>query len=217
MRVETIPVGPFESNCYLLEDRGARLLIDPGADADLLIARAAPAPAAILLTHGHADHVGALPALCAAWPGVEVFLHAADLAWVFRPETAIPPHYDALRPGSVRISPLAPGPWSAGPFVFEVLAAPGHTPGGVCLYAPGAAAVFTGDTLFEGTVGRTDLPGSDPRALSESLRRLASLPEETRVYPGHGEATTIGRELATNFFLAGAARKASRPRGGASA
>lgn len=213
MRIETFPVGPFESNCYLLEEQGACLLVDPGAEAARLITAAPSTPTAILLTHGHADHVGALPELTAAWPGVPVLLHAADLVWVFRPETAIPPYYDALPPGSVRIAPLATGRWAAGPFVLEILATPGHTPGGVCLYVPVAAAVFTGDTLFEGTVGRTDLPGSDPRALSESLRQLTRLPEDTRVYPGHAGATTIGRELATNYFLAGAARKTARPQG----
>jgi glyoxylase-like metal-dependent hydrolase (beta-lactamase superfamily II) len=216
MRIQTIPVGPFESNSYIVEEKGSCLLIDPGADAGQLIAAVPSVPVAILLTHGHADHVGALPRLHAVWPEVPVFLHAADLAWVFRPATAIPPHYAALSPEEVRILPLPPGLWAAGPIALNVLPTPGHTPGGVCLYHADGAFVFTGDTLFEGTVGRTDLPGSDSRALSVSLEQLARLPPDTKVYPGHGEATTIRRELETNFFLSGAARRTARPSAGSS-
>jgi glyoxylase-like metal-dependent hydrolase (beta-lactamase superfamily II) len=91
--------------------------------------------------------------------------------------------------------------WQDGGLKYRVLETPGHTPGGVCLYFPDDAVVFTGDTLFAGSVGRTDLPGGDEQLLRQSLRTLTHLPAATRVYPGHGPVTTIGQEQATNPFL----------------
>ncbi|MDZ4198747.1 MAG: MBL fold metallo-hydrolase [Kiritimatiellia bacterium] len=207
MKIQTLPVGAFESNCYILESGDASLIIDPGADADRILHELKGPPVAFLLTHGHIDHLSALPQLCAAWPEVPVYLHAADLAWAFGPLNGLPPYYEALGRPPEQARALPELRWSAGPFAFEILSTPGHSPGGVCFYDEKALALFTGDTLFEGTVGRTDLPVSDARALSDSLLQLARLPPETNVHPGHGNATTIGRELKNNFFLAAAARR----------
>jgi len=207
MTVHTLTVGPFESNCYLVEEKGFCLLLDPGADAEQVIRATPSVPVAILLTHGHIDHISALPRLHAVWPETPIFLHAADLAWAFQPTNAIPPYYESVHLKAGRVLPLPAAQWAGGPFVWTLLPAPGHTPGGVCFYHSESASVFTGDTLFEGTVGRTDLPGSDARALNDSLQLLAALPPETRVYPGHGASTTIARELTNNFFLSAAARR----------
>lgn len=206
MILSALPLGPFETNGYLLEKDGARLLIDPGAEDPRLLPSGETAPVAVLLTHGHIDHIGAVPRILEIWPGVPVFLHAADRAWAFEPANGMPPFYEPVRLDPGRVLPLPDDRWSGGPFAFDILCAPGHTPGGVCYHDPVEGVLFTGDTLFEGSVGRTDLPGGDARRLTESLRRLAGLPPGTRVYPGHGPATTIGRELSRNYFLAAAVR-----------
>lgn len=206
MKVDCIIVGLFEVNAYVLSVPPVpdALVIDPGADADKLLQYLNThklKPMAYLLTHGHADHVSALAELCREFPA-PVALSAADAAWAFTKQNMIPGFYDTPEaPPSVdRI--LADGQrWNDGPFSYEVIETPGHTPGGICLYFPAEGVLFSGDTLFQDSVGRTDLRGGDPRALARSLKRLKALPDHTRVFAGHGSVTTIAEEKASNFFF----------------
>ena len=211
MNIELITVGPFEVNCAVIwgEDKQA-LIIDPGydaADIEAVLQANGLTVAAYLLTHGHADHINALGELHVAHPA-PVYLHAADEKWAFGPNNQIPPHY------SVPIRPNAEFPtlgknnldfskvWKIAGLSFQCLETPGHTPGGVCYWFKDAGICFTGDTLFKGSCGRTDLPGGDARTLTASLKKLAeTLPPETRIVAGHGEGTTMAHELATNFYL----------------
>lgn len=210
MRVVQIPNGQFAENCYLVIDEAARqcAVIDPGEEGGLIVhtLRAAGAePVAIWLTHAHIDHVLSVPRLKAD-TGAPVFLHAADLplyeavpqqaAWFGLHAAALPvpdrafAHGDALRVGALE---------------FRVAHAPGHSPGHVVLVGPGV--VFAGDVLFQGSIGRTDLPGGDFDTLIASIEReVLSLPDATVVYPGHGSETTVGRERRANPFLTGAYR-----------
>ncbi|MBA4071581.1 MAG: hydrolase [Gemmatimonas sp.] len=211
VRAET--VGPFAENCYLLADEQTRnaVLIDPGDEGARLIAaveRGGFTLGALWITHAHIDHVGGIAAVKRRWD-VPVFLHPADR-----------PLYDRVTeqgtfyglqieapPGPDR--DLAEGDVvQVGGLSFRVMHVPGHAPGHVAF--AGHGVVFGGDCLFAGSIGRTDLPLSDPRALQQSLGRLAALPPETVVYAGHGPATTIGEEIRTNPFLTGAARLISR-------
>lgn len=209
MKVECITVGPLEENCWLISDEesGEAVLVDPGYDADDILA-AVDASGCTLkaawLTHSHVDHVGAVAPIVRA-RGVPVIAHPADR-----------PFYDdaaaiGLRYG-MRIEPLPPisvelaegGTVELGKHVFAVWHLPGHAPGHVAFI--GSGLCFSGDVLFAGSIGRTDLPLCDPRAMHASLQRMATLPADVRVFPGHGGDTTIGRELATNPFLRGLAR-----------
>lgn len=205
MHVEMMPVGPFEANCYLAwgETRQA-LVIDPGADAERvlrLLDRHNLTVAAYLLTHGHMDHIGALAPLAALRPA-PIGLHPDDARWAFEPANQMPPYYPVPERPSETARPLADGQeWTDGGLTYRILATPGHSPGSVCYYFPSEHALFTGDTLFQGTVGRTDLPGGATAVLSRSLERLAKLPPETRIYAGHGAASTLAEELRSNPFL----------------
>lgn len=204
MHIETIPVGPYEVNCYVVSAGGAAAVIDPGAEAGTILEYLRGqrlTPAAYLLTHGHQDHVSALPELVAAQPA-PVLMHAADQRWAFTPRNIIPPFYvtPGTAPATLRAVTDGEELLIAG-MKFRVVFTPGHTPGGVCFYAADDHALFCGDTLFQGSVGRTDLPGGDGRVLAQSLKRLQPLPPETRVFPGHGAATTIGAELRNNLFF----------------
>lgn len=206
MKILRIEVGPFESNCYLLAGGGDRVLvIDPGDDAARILAQLrslSVAPTAVLLTHGHVDHISGVAGLLESFP-VPVHMHPADLAWAFRTANQLPPYYAAPtgRPPEIREVNDGDRLDIAG-IELTVLATPGHTPGGVCYRVTSSGDLFTGDTLFHGSVGRTDFPGGDPRAMTASLRRLAALPPETRVWPGHGPDTTLAEELRSNPFLA---------------
>jgi len=202
VEVRAIPVGPLAENAYLAWEGGRGVLIDPGAEPETLEAALGEAgftPEAILLTHAHFDHVGAVAPLAEAH-GLPVYLHAADLDLYRRaPEIARAYGLD-----------LPPPPEPAGfldegdqAFGFRVLHLPGHSPGHLAFYRPEDGLIFVGDVLFRGAVGRYDLPGADREALLRSLARLAALPDATRVFPGHGEPTTIGREKRTNPFLTG--------------
>lgn len=205
MAIDAILVGSFQVNCYLVTDEaGHAVVIDPGADAGRIgayLRQRKLAVSAILCTHGHMDHCSALAAVAAEFPA-PVGMHPDDAAWAFGAGNQVPPYYGIPERPPAIARPLADGlRFTDGGLEYEVIATPGHTPGGVCFHFPALKSIFTGDTLFAGSVGRTDLPGSDDAALHRSLEHLMTLPADTTVYPGHGDRTTIGREKRTNPFL----------------
>lgn len=207
MKVVAIPNGRFLENCYLVIDEasGACAIVDPGEEAGLIahkLAAAGVTPVAIWVTHAHVDHVLGVPRLRAE-TGAPVYLHPADrILYDHVPEqaaafgmaaAALPPPDRELAHGDVlRVGGLA----------FRVRHAPGHSPGSVVF--EGAGAAFVGDVLFQGSIGRTDLPGGDFATLIRSIEReLLTLSDSTIVYSGHGPETTVGRERRGNPFLAG--------------
>ena len=200
--IETFPVGLLAVNCYLIHAKGSQeaLIIDPGDEADELageIEGAGLELKGILLTHGHFDHIGAVPGLVARY-GVPVYIHPGDAGLYASPENCMPPWFAAIEglPPSTSELPTAAG------LSFEILHTPGHTPGGVCFHFPASETVFSGDTLFANSVGRTDFPGGNVADLMSSIRDvLFGLPDKTRVLAGHNEPTSIGRERATNPFV----------------
>ena len=205
MHIKTIPVGPYEVNCYIVSTTGPEAaVIDPGADAGAILEYLQTrhlTPEAYLLTHGHADHVSALEQLLIVHK-IPVLMHADDQRWAFTPRNQIPPFYPALTATPATLRTMTDGEIiSIAGIQFKVIATPGHTPGGVCFFAEKEQVLFSGDTLFQGTVGRTDLPGGNGKVLAQSLKKLAQLPPDTRVLPGHGEATTIGAEQRSNIFF----------------
>ena len=207
LSIRMLTVGPVASNAYLVTDAatGATVVVDPGDDAPRLLAaleEAGVAPSEIWLTHAHFDHIGAVAELRETHP-VPVRLHPADAPLYDNAEQQAAWFGMRVRPPGVAPLDLADGDRLAlGETVFTVLHTPGHAPGHVAFHAPEAGVLFSGDALFRGSVGRTDLPLCDPAALERSLReRLMVLPDDTRVLSGHGPETTIGHERRTNPFL----------------
>ncbi|MEI7437503.1 MAG: MBL fold metallo-hydrolase [bacterium] len=204
--VHTLLVGAYEVNCYIVADEQARaLVIDPGADEAEIAAALREhglTVAGYLLTHGHMDHLCALGDLHQRFPA-PVGLAALDARWAFTPVNQMPPYPQPIRPAGEILDVAAMPLWTGGGPACKIIPTPGHTPGGVCYYFEKDGVLFSGDTLFAGSVGRTDLPGSSERQLGVSLRTLMQLPPATRVFPGHGPATTIAQELRTNPHLGG--------------
>lgn len=192
MEIQALQVGSIPTNCYLVFDPGRTdaLVIDPGDNPERIFAALnGRTPAAVLLTHGHFDHTGAL----SAFAGVPIYIHEADAPMLSDPHLSVGDGNGDLRPRPAATHLLADGEQMhlAG-LDIAVLHTPGHTPGGVT-YQIGDA-LFTGDTLFAHGYGRTDLPGGDFSALRRSLRRLLHLAGDFRVFPGHSESTTLNHE-----------------------
>ena len=196
MIVHKMPLGAYQTNTYIVRDReDSRLcvVIDPGYEANTILDyldEEGLTAKAILLTHGHFDHVGAVKEL-AAETGCDVYIHAA--------ESQLPPmmtagalYYTHTYGEGDKISPIEG-------MEIAVLHTPGHTPGSVCLLY--GQHLFSGDTLFQGSCGRVDFPGGSPREMMESLNRLASLQLNYRVHPGHGDSTTLDTEKRTNPYM----------------
>jgi hydroxyacylglutathione hydrolase len=206
VHVETLVVSLFESNCFIVrdDDRSDVLVIDPGDNAPEIIRHIQHnqwTVAAYLLTHGHVDHVSGLAEMVKAMPA-PVAMHPRDSRWAFSPMAAMPPYYDApTAPPSIDRNLVEGQEWTDGGLHYRVLESPGHSPGGVAFYFPPEKIVFSGDSLFNGSIGRSDLPGANPKDLVASLKKLLTLPDDTIVYSGHGPATTIGAERKHNPFL----------------
>lgn len=186
MKIEKIVCGAYAENAYCID---GELLIDPGDDLPTL-ARLAGGIKAILLTHGHFDHMLAAEELQKR-TGVPVYVHPLDAPMLSDASlSAYNPEVSSLpQPGHIACTAY---PESL--FGFRVLHTPGHTPGSVCLYREEEKVLFSGDTLFQAGFGRTDLAGGSMHQLLSSLRTLLALPQDVRVYPGHGESTTIDEE-----------------------
>jgi hydroxyacylglutathione hydrolase len=207
MILETFPVGPLRCNCTILGDEATHqaVVIDPGDNIPEILSRLQKHGLTlhqIIVTHAHIDHVGGAQLLKKA-TGAPVFLNQQDLGllgamemqagWlgVATPLVAPP---DASAEDGLSVGLPA--------FPAEVIHTPGHTPGSICLLIPSEQLLLAGDTLFAGSIGRTDLPGGNGRLILSSLRdRLLVLPDATRVLPGHGQETTIGEERQSNPFL----------------
>ncbi|HEX2780227.1 MAG TPA: MBL fold metallo-hydrolase [Gemmatimonadaceae bacterium] len=211
MRVSSHTVGAFQENCYLVADEtsGDAVLVDPGAEGERLLRAVAASGMtlrAIWLTHAHIDHIGGIAAVRRVHD-VPIWMHPDDQplyergAWQAAnyglPFESPPPVDHALHDGDVL---------RVGTEEFRVLHTPGHAPGH-CVFE-GGGLILAGDLLFAGSIGRTDLPLSDPHAMTRSLARVTALAPALVVHPGHGPATTIARELETNPFLNGVARVA---------
>lgn len=203
MNTTRIVLGAFYTNCYLVEgDAEQALLIDPADDGDALVRlleEQALTPAAVLLTHGHYDHFLAVPQLQARWPALPVYCHPLDvqeeLTEVDMGQTF--PTVAAFK----NVLPLAEGQTlELAGLRIDVLHTPGHTPGSVTFRI--GDALFTGDTLFAGSIGRTDFAGGDMRQMNASLARLAKLNGDLPVLPGHEGTTTLTQEKARNPYLA---------------
>ncbi len=209
MKIDSLILGAYETNSYVLRDSDSAtdcLVIDTGLEAggliDLLEEQKLN-PVAIVFTHGHVDHIGGVAALRSKFPDMKVHIHKLDAEMLTEP--------------GANLSGMTGAPFSTEPEDFPlaeqdvveqagvellVLHTPGHTPGGVCLYSEKDGVAFVGDTLFAESVGRADFPGGSMSQLISSIKeKLFILPDETKVYPGHGPATTIGHEKAHNPFL----------------
>jgi len=203
MLIHRLTVGPLECNCYLVADEASRnaAIIDPGGEAERILReceRRDLRPLYVVVTHAHADHIGAVPELKRRLPAVPLCIGRGDARLLA----------DGVRNLSVMVGLCDPMPephvllaegdrLELGQSALRVLETPGHTPGGICLHAQEEAppVVFCGDLVFRGGVGRTDLPGGDPQALRRSIeQKILALPDETRLLPGHGEPTTVGQE-----------------------
>ena len=209
MKIDCFVLGAYQSNSYVLrldETSTGCIIIDTGLDGfelvDFLRDNSLD-PLAVILTHGHIDHIAALDLLRDQFPSVRVYIHEFDAPMLTGDSNNL-----AIMLGKSFVTRAADVLLSDGDIVevagikLSVLHTPGHTPGGICLYSKAHEVAFVGDTLFAESIGRADFPGGDMAALIASIKdRLFKLPEQTKLYPGHGPATTIAHEKTHNPFL----------------
>ena len=209
MKIDQLILGAYETNCYILrssEQVKDCLIIDPGLEPGELIDFLQEHdlnPVAVLLTHGHIDHIAGLTELRDKYPDLKVYIHEQDAVMLAQPflnlsamtgmayETE-PADFNLQENQQIDLAGIK----------LHVFHTPGHTPGGVCLYSEKDNVVFAGDTLFAGSVGRTDFPnGSMPQLINSIKQNLFTLPDTTKVYPGHGPVTSIANEKKHNPFI----------------
>ena len=203
MEINVLPLGQLGTNCYIFHQKGSSQcgIVDPGDQGDQLaqwLKNRGLEPEAILLTHGHFDHILGIPGLRTAWPDLPIYCHPADFGTGETTNLFGQPFPTVSSFGNVI-------PYREGDRVtvagveLEVLETPGHTPGSVTLRA--GDTLFTGDTLFAGSMGRTDFEGGDEKAMMASLRRLAELEGDYQVLPGHEGQSTLEQERKTNYCV----------------
>ena len=201
LKIKRVIVGALEVNCFIVRDSETNdaLIIDPGDEADRIIEAVKlveAKPLGILLTHAHVDHIRGVGAVSAAF-NLPVWIHEADRAMYLSPDNAILPWLTAAE----NLPQPVDTPLQLPNHPYEIIETPGHTPGGVCFYFKEEKLLFSGDTLFQGTYGRTDFPGGSAPTLFKSIRtKLFTLPDDVKVWPGHNESTTIGEEKQTQVF-----------------
>jgi hydroxyacylglutathione hydrolase len=197
MNIKIIPVGPLEVNCYVVTIQDSSFIIDPGADFDVILNYVKSNKLdvkAILLTHAHIDHCSAVYDLEAEL-NVPVILNKEDVKLYFSPENSLAPYYPPLTQHVNTVESFENS-------YFSIIHTAGHSLGSICYYFKEDNILFSGDTLFCESIGRTDLPGGDYNSLISNVKnKLFILPGETLVYPGHGPSTKISHEMSYNPFV----------------
>lgn len=209
MKWERIPLGPLQTNAYLLFNEGNDCIIfDPGSEGEKLIQHIELKklkPLAVVLTHAHFDHIGAVEDVRTRFQ-IPVYIHKNEQDWLEDPALNGSQYFMAEKIKANKADHIIEKETllTIGAFQFQIYETPGHSPGSVSYYCERVGAVFSGDALFKGSIGRTDLPGGNHQQLLQSIhQKLLTLPEETVVLSGHGPETTIMEEMETNPFLNG--------------
>jgi hydroxyacylglutathione hydrolase len=210
MMWKRMPLGPLQTNCYIIwNEKKEALIIDPGGEGNLLkqwLNSESIQPIAILLTHAHFDHIGAVDDVREYYE-IPVYLHKKEATWLGDPRKNGSAKYPIVPDMKLKQADVLlknDQEMKVGSFTFSMFETPGHSPGSVSFYFKNISVVFSGDALFAGSVGRTDLLGGNHETLLTSIHdKLLKLPEETEVASGHGEITTIGMEMDSNPFLHG--------------
>lgn len=204
MRIYPYSVGELQANCYLIQEDKNALLVDPGDAASFLleeVQRQNLTLVGILATHGHFDHVMAVGEIQLGIPA-PFYIHKKDQFLIDRLESTAE-HFLGHKPIVIppsKIKYISFKTLKIAGFSLNIIETPGHTPGSVCFYFPEEKVVFTGDTLFAGAIGRTDLSYSNKADMKVSLKKLSALPGEVIVHPGHGEETIIANEIGSTLF-----------------
>jgi len=200
-----LPLGAYEANCSILwSDPDHAWIVDPGDDMDSIedcLNVHHLTPGIIVLTHGHFDHISAVNDVLKRYPGLPIYLHAADVPLAFSPFNAMPPYSVTQRPATLDTSKCDGDTLSYGGLTAQIIHTPGHTPGSCCLYFEKEHLLVAGDMLFLGSIGRTDFPGGNIHAMQQSIERLKQLPDPVDVITGHGPLTTLGNEKRSNPYF----------------